>query len=218
MGAFIAIEGADANGKATQSKILAEKLDAVLYSFPRYDIPPLGPAIRRHLEGEISTFQWEEPLDRWQKGAPEDVLIFQSMMTVEKYHAAATINRELDSRHVIADRWTPSAEIYGWSDGLDAEWLRDIQLLLPKPDLLIYLEVSMEEALRRRPKLRDRYEKDPERQSLVRRLYRQIWERHPIHSYDIAKPRYVIVDGEGSIEEVSQRIFVEVERCLSCLS
>jgi dTMP kinase len=224
---FIVIEGADANGKATQSKLTREKLggqkvDAfmpyegkcVLFSFPRYSTP-LGQAILRHLKREIvvvdSGLQVSaETLSDCE--ANEDPMIFQCMMTIDKYHAAEEIRWHLRAgRHVVCDRWRQSAEIYGAADGLDVKWLDDIHGGLPPADLSIYLEVSAEEALRRRPGLRDRYEKDAEKQKRIRHLYRELWERKIATG---GKDSWVVVNGMGTVEEVNSEIMSAVARRL----
>ena len=47
---------------------------------------------------------------------------------------------------------------------------------LPPGDLNIFIDVPEEEALRRRPEMRDRFEKDREKQKVVRANYETLWE------------------------------------------
>jgi thymidylate kinase len=214
---LIAIEGLDAVGKGTQSKLLADHLKGNLYSFPRYDTP-LGGHILRHLKGYTALMEkrsrdssdMQIDGDDYYVKAPEDAMVFQCMMTADKYDAQIDIERDMSSNlDVVADRWKPSAYCYGIADGLSPEWLKRIQLGLIEADLYIWLTVSEEEALRRRPKLRDRYEKDREKMKLVRENYNELWSERWGAGHGNS---WVVVAGEGTIEEVQERILKEVNR------
>lgn len=218
MSALIAIEGLDACGKNTQSKLLAKKLDSVgrssvVLSFPRYETTA-GKAIRRHLMGE--TFVGAvSPFGRGQvaaERAPEDPLFLQALFLADKADAAVDIYDYLSAeRIVICDRWVPSAICFGEADGLDATWLQRINEVLPIADLNILIDVPEEEALRRRPQLRDRYEKDRAKQAVVRANYDTLWEAGEAEDDPDA---WVRVDGVGTEEEVAERIWKPVATLL----
>jgi thymidylate kinase len=146
--------------------------------------------------------------DSYWRQAPEDAMIFQCMMTIDKYAAEPEMRAFLKEGHVVADRWWPSAYVYGVADGLDAGWLSGIHACLLKADLHILLEVSLEEAVRRRPERRDRYERDHHKQERVRKLYRELWEAHGTAYGD----SWVILDGTGSVEDVSARVMSAIDR------
>lgn len=209
-GGLIVIEGTDAAGKATQVKKLAERFDSLgsttaVYSFPRYDTV-VGKAILRHLKGEIELM--EEEIDaessRSHIPAPEDALAFQALCSVDKYDAAVDIEAHLGlGRVVICDRWWQSALCFGASDGLDEDWLHRIHTGLPQAWLNIFIDVPPEEALRRRPEARDRYERDREKQKVVRANYEKLWTNAGVD--------YVKIDGLGTPEEVHERIWTALE-------
>lgn len=209
MGLMICIEGLDAIGKNTQAKKLAEKLDsfgraAVIMSFPRYETT-VGKAIRRHLVGEL--FVGEVQSAGGYALADEDPLFFQALMLADKTDAAHEINHKLVTGSiVICDRWIPSAICFGEADGLDAVWLRHIHEYLPQPDINILIDVPEEEALRRRPQLRDRYEKDREKQAAVRANYDVLWKA----MMEDNDGSWVRVDGVGTVDEVAARIWEHV--------
>jgi len=215
------LDGCDAIGKQTQSKCLVEKFDsigrvAVVMSFPRYETP-VGKAIRRHLLGETMLAAIPEDFNRvhekpcpvWR--APEDPLVFQALQLADKMHAAHDIEAHIFAgRVVICDRWTPSAICFGEADGLDPVWLQQVQEILPQPALNVFIDVPEEEALRRRPQMRDRYEKDREKQRAIRQNYKTLWE---VNAEDDAE-QWVVVDGVGTIDEVTERIWKHVLRAL----
>ena len=208
---LIVLEGLDACGKNTQSKRLVERLthtghEAVLYSFHRYDTE-LGTAIKRHLLNETMMAQVDMGHTQHTR-APEDAMVFQAMATIDKYDAAAEIEDHIHAgRFVVCDRWTQSALAFGWADGLSVEWLHRIQARLPKADLNILLEIAPEEAQRRRPVLRDRYEKDRTKQALVATNYEALWRDSVGRA---AWSRWVKVDGNGTIDVVGDRIWAQV--------
>lgn len=210
---LVALEGLDAAGKATQSKLLAERInrvgrEAVVYSFPRYDTA-IGKAILRHLKEEtrLTEFSTEAALAGHLmpiRRAPEDAMMFQCMTTIDKYEVAGDIRAHLRAgRFVVCDRWIPSAIAFGTADGLDPAWLRKIQEQLPAADLNLWLNVPEEEALRRRPQLRDRYEKDRDKQAAVRAQYELLWHEHAFPN----DSQWIKIDGTGTVEEVHARIW-----------
>ena len=215
MSAIIVLEGLDAVGKNTQSKLLAEKLDSVgrtsvVMSFPRYETPA-GKAIRRHLMGETLVAEQGHEHDPVRR-APEDPLFLQALFLADKADATVDIDEHLDNeRIVICDRWAPSAICFGEADGLDPAWLQRTNEVLPLADLYVLIDVPEEEALRRRPQLRDRYEKDREKQKVVRANYDTLWNAGAEGDDPDA---WVRVDGVGTVEEVAARIWEPVAELL----
>jgi dTMP kinase len=209
-GGLIVIEGIDSSGKNTQTKKLAARFDsigssAITFSFPRYGTT-VGKAILRHLKGEIVLVQEETDAESYQRYTStfEDALAFQCLMLADKTDAAFEIDRSLIAGSVvICDRWWQSALAFGAADGLDEEWLARIHHGLPQPWLNIFIDVPPEEALRRRPEARDRYERDREKQKIVRANYEKLWTN--------AGADYVKIDGVGTQEEVHERIWAALE-------
>ena len=135
--------------------------------------------------------------------APEDALAFQCMMVADKYHAASEISRFLRSGvDVVCDRYWQSAYAFGGSDGLDEQWLLDVHEMMPKPDVNILLSLSPEEALERRPQMRDRYETDRETQVRVRVNYLRLWSLEAAKTPSGQPSRWHIVDASRTRDEV----------------
>lgn len=209
---MIVLEGLDASGKATQSKMLKERLErdgrqVVLYSFPRYETV-VGQAILRHLKGYLSMREnhYIDSSDMRIDGdlvhrlAPEDALAFQCLMLADKVDASRQIANDIyEGRFVICDRWWQSAVAFGAADGLDWKWLNEIHYFMPKADANIFIKVSPEEALKRRPQMRDRYEKDRAKQEVVRSNYQRLWEE--------GREGFFTVDGSVTIDEVHSQIW-----------
>jgi dTMP kinase len=205
---IVVLEGLDAAGKATNAARLLKRVnlsgrEGVIYSFPRYETE-VGKAILRHLMkktllAEVVQVARGALTDEEFRRAPEDALAFQCLMLADKYDAAVDMNADLRAgKVIICDRWTPSALAFGVADGLDVAWLNRVQERLPKGDINIFIDVPEEEALRRRPKLRDRYETNRELQQHVRENYRAMWSVGGV---------WRTVDGVGTEDEVHDRIW-----------
>lgn len=204
----VVIEGCDASGKATQTKILADRLSAALFSFPDYTTPT-GKVILAHLKEEwvcrrLSYGEWSK--------ADCDPLVFQSLMTINRFEVAPRILKAVSQgRHVVFDRYYASAIVYGVCDGLDRQWIEQIQAQLPEPDLWLYLDVPPEESVRRRPERRDRYEKQAGLMSRVLEGYRTLFAEKAAF---IQGKHWHIVDGTGTVAEVKERVWQLVQRTL----
>lgn len=219
---FVVFEGTDAVGKATQSKRLAEVLAQraerrktpapLLLSFPRYETE-VGRAILRHLHKDIMMAEerGRDSSDIRVDGDPywarcrEDALAFQCLMLADKVDASGQIVNELGrGGDVIADRWWPSAYAYGGSDGLSDEWLVRVHGTLPKPDLMLFLDLPVETAIERamkraedKGKKLDRYE-TTERQVVIRSRYLALIEQAPAV--------WQKIDAVGTKDEVAARV------------
>lgn len=208
---FIVLEGPDAVGKNTQKERLQLKLErlgreVVAFSFPRYKTV-LGAAIERHLHKEIYVADAVRDLSH---GA-EDPMIFQCMMVVDKYDAAPAIEHALSrGAVVIADRWWQSAYCYGAADGLPKEWLLSAHKRLPQADLNVWINIPPEEAFKRRPKARDRYEEDRTKQAAVRDHYNDLWGALDDPLGTFRGGRWHVVDGMQTIEKVHDDIWQQV--------
>jgi dTMP kinase len=208
---IFAIEGIDASGKATQSKLLAERLlsqgfavrgSVKQLAFPAYNTVT-GKVIRNLLSGVVCVREAEvadttgndfEHTPRF-----EQALVLQSLMAVNRFEHYSVLLRASGSldHHLVLDRYRLSGLVYGVADGLDVDWLRAIHSGLPRADRTIYLDIPIEESFRRRPKRDDRYEADRERLERARTGYLTCCETEMA----------VRVDGLGSLDDVADRIW-----------
>ena len=145
MGKLIVIEGTDGSGKSTQFRLMSEHLerDGVAFRhivFPRYS-EESSALIRMYLGGQFGT-------------KPSDVNAYaaSSFYAVDRF---ASYKMDWGQWYeegglVVSDRYTTSNAVHQASKetGADREtflaWLEDFEygkLGLPKPDLIIYLDV-----------------------------------------------------------------------------
>lgn len=194
---FIAFEGGEASGKSTQAARLAERLGALLTREPGGT--PIGEQIRAIL------------LDRATSDL-DDRAEALLMAAARAQHVASVIRPALDEgRSVVTDRFTGSSLAYqGFGRGLDLDTLRRISWWAARglePDVTVLLEVDRVVASARLGVL-DRFEAaGVEFHQQVVDGYRQLARADPDH--------WVVVDGRGTIDDVSEAVWKLVSERLS---
>lgn len=146
-GRIIVIEGLDGSGKATQSKLLMEKLsdkfNVKRLAFPDYDSDGSAP-VRMYLNGEFG----DDPACV----NPYAAASFYAVDRVTSYLKSWKQDYESGTLFVL-DRYTTSNMVYmtsklpceQWSEFIN--WLSEFEherLGLPKPDGVIYLDMPTE--------------------------------------------------------------------------
>ena len=182
---LIAFEGLDQSGKETQSRRFRDRLrsashKARVVSFPDYGTS-IGEEIARALQGE--------------RDYGPDVM--QLLYVANRYERKPDIDRwQLADITLLCDRYVASSIAYGEAQGLDVEWLVNMQQFLPQPDLTVLLDIAPETALKRKATGRDRYEQDYALQVGVRESYLR----------QAADPRWLRVDGERPPDDVAEEV------------
>ena len=156
-GKLIVFEGTDGSGKATQSRLLCAELERRGSSFRKIDFPrygqPSAAMVQAYLDGQLGS-------------RPGDVNAYAASLfyAVDRH---ASYKQDWGTFYesgglVIADRYTTSNAVHQAAKLRDTEreayldWLFDLEyrlLELPKPDLVVYLELPAavsETMLRRR--------------------------------------------------------------------
>jgi dTMP kinase len=222
---LIALEGIDASGKQTQTKLLKEKLashfaEVATFDFPHYE-SVAGGLIGRVLRGEtIVANQGDQDRLDYADGSElhaairnlksgwslDKALLIQCAMLVNRFEHFKMLERysEDDDRLLILDRYYLSGLVYGQADGLDRDWLYQIHAALPDPDLFFILDIPVEESVRRRPERRDYYEKNIPKLRRVRQLYLEEAATDPGGT--------IVIDGTKPPEEITEMICAAVAR------
>ena len=218
-GKLVALEGVDGAGKSTQAPFLVEALGAV-ETF-QFGATAIGAALRRILL---------EPPSRHFDPRAEALLIIAD----KAQHVAEIVKPALEKgRNVVSDRFTASTIAYqGYGRGLDVSVLRSIMDFATEgiePDLTVLLDIDPEAALSRlgppeSPQLElfdlsvagadavsDRIEPAFDRFEAEGRHFREQVRNGYLKLAKADPDRWVVVDGDAPVDEVTARVLSGVQ-------
>ena len=182
---IIVIEGGDQAGKKTQSTLLEKKLKSAkiktkLFSFPDYSTP-IGKEIDQYLHGK-------------RKFSPQ---VIHCLLAANRWEKVDEIKKAQQRNSVIImNRYRESNLVYGLVNGLKLDWLENLDLGLPKSDLVIVLDVPQTESFSRKRSNRDRFEKNKDFSQNISRTYKNMAKKN----------KWKIIDATKSKQEVHQSI------------
>jgi dTMP kinase len=131
-GRIIVLEGLDKSGKTTQSRLVYDHYNSIfpgevfLFDFPDYSTR-IGKEIKMFLEGKVSYSNEVKHIllsaNRWEKKSE-----IENLKNSEKI--------------IILNRYYQSNLAYGLTNGIDLNWLMNLDKGLPKEDLVIVLDID----------------------------------------------------------------------------
>ena len=182
---IIVFEGGDQAGKKTQSTLLEKKLKSAkiktkLFSFPDYSTH-IGKEIDQYLHGK-------------RKFSPQ---VIHCLLAANRWEKVDEIKKAQQRNSVIImNRYRESNLVYGLVNGLKLDWLENLDLGLPKSDLVIVLDVPQTESFSRKRSNRDRFEKNKDFSQNISRTYKKMAKKN----------KWKIIDATKSKQEVHQSI------------
>jgi dTMP kinase len=192
-GKFIVFEGIDGAGGETQSKLLfnyfkRQKIPVERISYPDYR-GPIGKLIHKFLHKKYDF--------------PPQIqfLLYFTDFLKDKEKIE---NWRKENKIIISDRYFTSTLAYQGQKGFSIEKALKISKIfdLPKPDLIIYLKISPETSIKRKfreKKNLDRHEADKKFLEKISQFYNKLIKNQIFG-------KWVVVNGEMSIEEVAKEI------------
>ena len=207
-GLFIVLEGIDGAGTTTQSAALSDYLASqgqrsVVTSQPSRG--PIGRLIREVLRGELQT---ELPDGQAEPVDPETIALLFAADRLN--HLKAEVLPHLaQGTHVICDRYVVSSFVYQGVE-VDPTFVQGINSLALTPDIMFFVRVDPEVAMRRiedSRNERERFENLPFQKRVAANYERELsgYTGCPVHE----------VDGQLPIEEVTSAICAAVQERLS---
>ena len=206
-GKFITFEGIDGSGKSTQLRMLASGLRLRGFDVLTTCEPGGTPLGRRLREAFLETEETVSPL--------AELLLFAADRA---QHVDFLIKPELNAgKIVISDRYADATFAYqGAGRGFSEETVKQVIKLATDglmPDLTIFFDLSIEQALLRTASRSENGEKKNRMDSetaefytRVRDAYLEIAEREP--------NRFRVIDANGAIEEIHAQVIEIVTKFL----
>lgn len=196
-GALIVLEGLDRVGKSTLARGLVDHLQRISRPVTQCRFPDRTTQIGKLLD---------EILKDTSKKIDEHAL--HLLFSANRWELNKKIRKSIaQGLTVVIDRYSYSGIAYSSAKrDLQIEWCRETERGLPRPDLVIYLELSREAQYQREGFGEERFE-TKELQELIRYQYYKIM--------DMSQETWlkVIVDNKNE-EQVLSEIILPVERCL----
>ena len=215
-GRIIVLEGLDSSGKATQTRLLREKLEekgikTKVYSFPRYN-ELFGRLIAKYLKGELGE---KESLPK------EFVPILYSL---DRYEVKKEIEEKLNQGFaLVMDRYYTSNFAYQSAKFTEEnkrkefiEWMKKIESRMPSPDLVFFLDVpvgfsqKLMDSRKQKEYMQEKkdiYEKDVGYQQKVRTAFLELCDKES----NWIKIKCVSDNRLKTKEEISELIWKSVE-------
>lgn len=195
-GKFIVIEGLDGSGATTQINLLIDYLNRNgKKAF--YTKEPTDNVIGGLIRGALTGFY----------KLPNASL--QLLFSADRGHHLDRVIEPLmkNGNVVVCDRYFWSTVAFG-SINLDKKWLLELQKYFRMPDLTIILKVSPKECVKRISQNRYDFELFEEEEKLKKVWKTYMWLARKYSS------KMIVVDGNGRIEEVFDRVVKSVEKNL----
>lgn len=208
-GRYIVLEGIDGSGKTTQAKLLQEYFEkqgkkVVATREPRKNVGVIGDLIQKILHGETSippvAFQYLFSADR------------------EIHHEELILPSLKDGKVVISDRCFWSAIPYGMLDRegdfneetgkymLVAQSILSLYHQFTVPDQTFYLDISLNVAMKRIQESGSKTEIYEDSKKLEKTLKGYMWLLQEFPK------EFTIINGEKSVEEVTQEIISKLPK------
>ncbi|MGE3269411.1 MAG: dTMP kinase [Chloroflexota bacterium] len=193
-GRLIAVEGIDQAGKQTVCEWLAGELQAQgvptrQTGFPDYGTP-IGQEITAFLRGERSY--------------PAQAR--QLLYAANRWERAAELRAWLDTGiAVVVDRYIASGVAYGAAQGLDLDWMLQVEQGLPPASLTVLLDITPEVSLARKTTARDAYEARLDLLAAARTAYLTLAEA----------PGWLVVDAAADRDTVRARVLAALQAHLA---
>lgn len=185
-GALIVLEGVDRCGKTTQVARLVKSLRANGLAAEAIRFPDRTTTIGTMINAYLA------------KATDLDDHAIHLLFSANRWEAVASLHSKLAAgTTLVCDRYAYSGVAFSAAkQGMDIEWCKQCDRGLPKPDAVIYLDISVEAAAGRGQYGEERYETQ-EMQGKVRENFQKLMEGDSI---------WHVVDAAGTLEEVSEGV------------
>lgn len=204
MSLFITFEGGEGCGKSTQTRILRNRLNKLAL-----------PVLLIHEPGGTKLGNRISYLLKWAKNVSISPVAELLLFNASRAHLVDTVIKPAlkEDKIVICDRFSDSTLAYqGYGRGLDLDLVKGVCETGErglKPDLTIFLDVPVEEGLRRKHAMssQDRFEQtEIDFHRRVRNGYLKMAKEEP--------RRWIVIDGTQTKAQIREIVWEKVSRLL----
>lgn len=183
-GAFILFEGIDRCGKSTQAKAVAAGLRGEGYAVEEMRFPDRTTTIGKLIDAYL------------RESTEVDDHAIHLLFAANRWEAASAIEATLAAgTSLVVDRYSYSGMVFTGAKGLPLEWCAAPEIGLPKPDIVVHMDISLASAAARGGYGEERYEKE-EMQRKVHAAFAQLAADDPAvwHVCDADRDPQVITE------------------------
>ena len=188
-GKFILFEGIDRSGKSTQCRLLYNHLKSSGKSVIEMSFPdrttPLGKIIDQYLKKEL-----EIP-------SSEAVHL---LFSANRWELNEKIKQTLEKgTTIVMDRYIYSGLAFSSAKKIDLDWCRKADQGLVIPDIIFYLDIIIDEVMKRCNFGEERYEEKRFQQKVIRQFTKILVGLEKTLNWKI-------IDGSWDVEKISQHV------------
>lgn len=193
-GALIVIEGIDRTGKSTQCNLLVKALQNKGHSAKLMKFPDRSTTIGKMIDSYLK------------KGCELDDHAVHLLFSANRWEANQSMKQDLlNGTTLVIDRYAFSGVAYSSAkNDMNIEWCKKSDVGLPEPDVVMFLNLTAEEAQRRSGYGEERYEKSDFQKSVVNNFM----------TLSRAGGHWVHVDASGTIDDVSEKMIEIAENTI----
>ncbi|KAL7309893.1 Thymidylate kinase [Mucor circinelloides] len=147
-GLFIVVEGCDRSGKSTQCENLVNRLQQAGHHTELVKFPDRTTQTGKMIDSYLQ-----------QKSDLDDHAI-HLLFSANRWEAMKTLSEKLNNGiTLVVDRYAFSGVAFSSAKGLDLEWCRNPDIGLLTPDIVLFLDLTIDQAEKRGGFGQERYEK-----------------------------------------------------------
>lgn len=131
-----------------------------------------------------------------------DPILKAYLFATDRYIRMKSIRLEdLKNKIMLFDRYVPSALAYRMAEGVNKDWVTNINLVFPKADIGFFIDITPNESVKRNTDTKFNIKATPEHLNKVRDAYLSILEENNL----------IYINGMQSIDKIFNEVIQKIE-------
>ena len=141
-------------------------------------------------------------LKKMAKEGTLDPILKAYLFATDRYIRMKNIRQEdLQNKIMLFDRYVPSALAYRMAEGVNKDWVTNINSVFPKADIGFFIDITPDESVKRNTDTKFNIKATPEHLTKVREAYLSILDENNL----------IYINGMQSIENIFGEIVEKIE-------